>query len=298
MRPSNVHAMRPHALLFALALVACGGEDAPALAPLPGDDQILAEVESTTISQYDLDRALVTTLGPLAEGVDGETRHDVLESLVTSRAIAMAREAELTPEQRAALEREVAAHREQLLVRQYLAQHAPSGPPTDEDIQAYYDAHPERFGARTLRRYEMLLTTRELSDDERTRVLEALREPGSRTDWPSFAAELAARGLPIAHHEGDAEDALLHARLRQLLGTLSTGRASSLTFVEGRAFVLRVTGETERAARPLSEVREDIRRALGPRSVRDSIRAVREDVLEGVRVVYHEPSGSDSTDSE
>lgn len=277
-----------------LALAGCGtgtsraADEGQEVAALPGDDDILAEVDDTTISRYDLERALATTLGPLADGVDGETRHDVLESLVTSRAISMAREEELTPLERSALEREVAAHREQLLVRQYLARHAPAEPPSDEDVQAYYDAHPERFGPRSIRQYEMLLTTRGLTDEETTSVLEELGHVSEHADWEGFASQLDARGLPIAWQQGDADNAMLHVRLRQVLASLDGHRPSAITFIEGRAFVLRVTGEIETPARSLAQVREEIRETLGPRSLRDSIRAVREDAMRDVHVVYHE----------
>ena len=282
----------PHPMLLALALAtsACGGGAAPAAVALPGDDVVLAEVDGRSITEYDLDRALVTTLGPLAEGVDAETRHDVLESLITSRAIAGAREVELTPEQRAALDREVEAHREQLLVRQYLAAHAPTADADDAELRAYYDAHPERFGAGTERAHELLVGTRELDGDERARVLEALGTAGARADWAVLAAELAARGMPIAHQRGTGDDALLHARLRQVIAALRVQRSSSVVFVDGRPFVARVTEERERSARPFAEVRDEIRRALGPRSVRDSIRSVREDVLARARVEYRNPS--------
>jgi hypothetical protein len=280
------------------ALTACsGGEDAPTpVVVLPGDDAELARVGESRISQYDLDRALVTSLGPLADTVDEETRRDVLDSLITSRAISAARERELTPEQRAALEREVAAHREQLLVRQYLAQHAPAEAPSDADVQAYYDAHRDRSGAHAVPRYEMLLSTRPLTDEERGDVVARLNAVGATGNWTALATELSARGLPIARREGDADDAFLHARLRQMLSNLTDGTASPLTIVEGRAFVLRKTGESPGVERPIAEVREEIRRALGPRSTRDSMRAVRDDVLRDVRVVY--TRNRDSAESE
>lgn len=280
---------RELATLAAALLLACGGEAAtPEQPALPGDDVVLAQVDGEAITQYDLDRALRSTLGPLAASVEDETRRDVLESLVTSRALAAARERELDPVQRLALERETAAMREQLLVRQYLAVHAPSAPPTAEDVRAYYEAHPERFGARPVTMHELLHTTRDLDDDERERVLEALGTAAARPDWAALAAQLVARGLPIAHSTGDSEDAVLHERLRRALTRLGVGQTSTVIFVDGRAFLLRTTGHSERPARPLAEVSDEIRQALAPRSVRDSIRRVRDDALEGVAVVYRD----------
>ncbi|HJK94421.1 MAG TPA: peptidylprolyl isomerase [Polyangiaceae bacterium LLY-WYZ-15_(1-7)] len=279
------------ALILALA-VACGGDDEASVeeapARLPGDDEVLAEVNGTQVTRYDLESTVRETLGGFAlDQLDEESRERALQSVVSARAIAMAREAELSAEERAALDRKVARYREKLLVQQYLATHAPADAITDEMVREYYESHPERFAGATTRRFEMLFATRSLTDGERERVVRSLRQPDQRGDWAAWAAELAAEGLPIAHRRADTRTArVLPQRLRELASDLPQGRASGLTFVDGRSFLLRVTGETAGRPRPLADVEEEIRAALGPLRLRDSVRDVRAEVLERSDVVY------------
>jgi len=272
---------------------ACGEtpEEVPeeeASVALPGDDVVLAEVNGSTITRYDLERTVAETLDEFAVGrLEPEARRQALESLVSTRAIAQARERELSPEQRAEVDRKVSRYRDQILVGQYLAAHAPPSAVTDEMVREYYEEHADRFGGGTVRRHEVLYATRALADTERNRVLAELREADGQPDWRAFAASLRERQMPMAHQRGDSNAAgVLPTRVRRVLETLPAGRASAVTFVEGRPFVVRVTGETQRPRRPLAEVRREIRAALAPLQIRASVRQVRADVLAEAEVTY------------
>lgn len=277
--------MRTIVITAALALLASCGEDEPEVR-LSGDERVLATVAGTEITAWDLEQGIARTLSAdAASQLDARARRAILESLVSSRAIALAREGELTPEQKESLEREVAVYREQLLVRQYLAAHGQTESISDARIREYYESHRASFGGAAVRTYEMLFTTRSVTDAERAALLARLAA-AQGADLRVLATELAAAGLPVAHRAGESPGSALHERLVQALSALSPNQTSPVTFIDERAFVLRNTGEQRRPPRPLAEVSAEIRQILAPTQLRDSIEAVQRRVLSRTSVEY------------
>jgi hypothetical protein len=276
--------------LFALCsslflVVAC----ADSTSVLPGDDEVLVRVDDTVISRYDLTRSLERTFGdPSGAGIDAEGQRKVLDALVTSRAIALSRERELDEEERAALERRVAAYREELLVEQYLGKHAPPKPVSEAAIETYYQQHRDRFGAAKVRRYELVTSDGALPAQQRDTVLKALVGAKNQTDWSAWVQTQRAAKLPVAHSRGLGNEAALHPRLRQLITALPPGQVSELTMIEGRPYLVRVTAVDELPVRPLSEVASEIRQILAPMQLRESIQTVRQTALKNVRVDYEQ----------
>jgi len=272
---------------MALLLVAACDEEEPT-PTLPGDDVVLAEVGGVPVTRYDLERTVAETLNEQALGqLDDEGRREALESIVATKALAAAREAEMDPQDRLALDRKVARYRERLLVESYLREHAPPQPVTEEMVRAYYDEHRDRFRTGGGREYEVLYTSRAVTEGERGRLLSQLRAADETEDWEAMAERLTGAGLPVGHRRGNQETlTLLPPRVRTLVASSPVGRAAPVAFVDGRAFVLRVTRQVPPRLRPLSEVRSTIRASLGPSVVRESIREVREQVLADTEVSY------------
>jgi hypothetical protein len=256
----------------------------------------VAKVNDTIITQADVDMAAKRSLGDLAIGsIERAAYPRLVQAAVRSRAISTAAEKELTAEDKQALERELSAYREQLLVRQYLNHHYPPKPVTAEMALDYYKHYPERFGGGTERQYELLGATRGLSMDERTRMLEKLSDGAKKTDWKAWAEELQKSGLPVTFLTSSSVDSLLHVKLRTLLDGLKPGTPSSVVFVEGRAYVGRVTTEVVRPPKPFDIVRDQIERLLGPGQVSAAIEHAADDVLKNAKVeilAQPEPSSS------
>jgi hypothetical protein len=278
-----------------LLVAACGigaCESKPEQALLPGDDVILAEAEGMVVTQYDLDAYIEATLGDFAAArIDDEGRKKALEGLVATKVIAAAREKELSDIQRTELDKKGQAYREQLLVKQYVSFHAPPEPVTAEQIQSYYEQNKDRFGARTERSFEMLFSTRTLSDSEQRSMLDALAKSkavanSAEEDWAKLAATLRADGLPIHHRRGVAGRTPLPPKLEQTLRTMKVGKASAPIFVQGKAFVLRVTGEKQFPPRTLKEVSGEIRERLAPLQVKKAIAKIRAEAMRDVTVGY------------
>jgi hypothetical protein len=256
---------------------------------LPGDDKVLARVNDGVITAYDLQASLERSFGPeRAASADAKLRREVLESMVLSRALALARDAELDAGARAALERKLAAYREELLVKQYLAEHQPPVPVSDDQAERFYREHPERFGAGQAKRYELIGSERELATSERDALLRALEGGSSQADWTAWVKGLRAKGLPLVFASGRGEEGALHGKLRSVIASLAPGQVSPVTFVEGRIYLLRVTGSEPIAPTPFAQVRPQIKEMLGPLQVKDALQRAGAKVLPHARVQYLE----------
>jgi hypothetical protein len=261
----------------------CGGKQAV----LAGDDVVLAEVNGSTISRYDVEQAVASTLGSYGSSrLNDDDKKKVLQSLVQSRAIAQAEDKALAPAARAALDRKVAAYREELLVKQYLAKHTGADEVTPQMIERYYHQHPDRFGGKLARSYELISSTAELAGSERAALMQALAKAEVAPDWQQLTAELERAGHPITLVRGSADDQVLHPSLRKLMAQLPVGKSSKLTFIEGRLYLARITGESKLPARPLAEVSAEIRRTLAPVSLRNGVKQAAERVLKDSEVAY------------
>jgi hypothetical protein len=289
-------------LLLSLFLLACTESNnrevqAPSEPPQPaapkvvleGDDVVLARVAGDPITRYDLEQTIRSTLGASSAGrLDEAGRQKVLESLVASRAIAQSQEADLSAEDQAILAKKLRAYREQLLVKQYLARQAAPQPVTGEMVRKYYQAHPERFGARTIRTYEMLAGRKKLNAKERDALMQVLKSAAENKDWQQWAKNLQDQGYPIDYRRGRAAEKVLHPRLQQLMQPLKKGQASQLTFIEGTAYTVRILEEKQIGPRPLNQVSAEIRKALVPVQLKKSVKLASRQVLAKSEVVYEE----------
>jgi hypothetical protein len=275
-------------VLLALGMLLRRGRKPPEpMVRLPGEDKVLARVNGTPITDYELGQAIAGALGEYSQSQLGkEGRRKMLESLVSARAIALAEEKLLSPERRAALEKKVAAYREQVLVNDYLKERAAPEPVTTEMVKQYYDEHPEKFGGASSRAFEMIFTERAPTESERNALISALKDADSRKDWQKWTEELRKKKHPVAFRDGASDAKLLDSRLTALMAQLAPGKASNLSFIEGRAYVVRVMSESRTAGRPLAEVSGEIRQMLAPIQLKKAVKTASDRALKDVKVEY------------
>ena len=254
-------------------------------AALAGDDDILARVNGDDITSYDLERAVVDMLGPQFAGyVDDEVRKAALESLVLSKVMALEAEQHMNAEDVLRLKKDIAAYREQWLVKRYLREQAAAESVTDDMVREYYENNAARFGGGVSREYEMLVGTRALQGSEVRQVTRAMEAAASEQNWRAYAGGL--KPLPVQYRRGGNDESILHGTLRSALRGLKVGETSAPMFVEGRAYVLRVTNEVRTQPKPLEEVRTEIRETLAPVQLKKAIDAVSDKLLAEANVEY------------
>jgi len=254
-------------------------------AKLPGEDMVLATVNGSPITGYELERTLDKTLGRFAvPSVERDARKSTLESLLESRALAQASEAELTPEEKQVLDKEVAAYREALLVKSYLGRHSPPQTVSEEQRQAYYKEHASRFGARSEQLYELLGTQRALVGAERIAAMKSFSQAAQEKSLAGAAEGLGKAGIAVTLTSGAVSDPALDPKLREALMPHKAGEWTGVVFVQGRAFIGRVTSVREVPPRPYAEVRPEIDKALGPVALRDAVSKLGHKALQAAKV--------------
>lgn len=210
----------------------------------------------------------------------------MLESLVTSRALSLARERELDPKGRAELNKAVARYREQLLVEQYVAEHFPPKPVSSNEVANYYAEHATSFGTRKVRSFELL--TIALAGADSADGLAALTRVAQTPDWKSATAKKADKHH-IEYQTGTVTDQVQDPRLRHTIRNLTPGQTSATVVVDGRAYVIRVTGETMVEGKTLAEVSASIERSLAATALRESVSRASESVRKQMRIEYLSP---------
>jgi hypothetical protein len=269
-------------LLAACLLLACRRDKARGL---NGDEEVVARVNGSVISRYDVEAQGKQSLGKFSVGsIERVAYPKLVEATIQRKAIALAAERDLEPLARLELDKQVGAYRDELLVRHYLATHSPPRPVTREMAFDYYQRFPQRFGARKDKSFELVGTTRSLAGTERTRLLSELEHAADEGDWKAWAERLETTGQPVTYSRVTEDDRLLNPKLRELLLSLKDNHPSPAVFVQGRTYVARTAAETERPPRPFEEVRPEIERLLGPSQVSDAVTRVAPDVLKNTHV--------------
>jgi len=277
----------------ALVISACdsesskGGGSAGTATTTATTSPVLARVDGAAITQEQLDKAIQRTLGESQAAILGEPgRRKMLESMVLSRAMALEAEKGMSADQKRGIDIEAAHFREQLLVKAYLRDHASPQPVTQEMVKAYYDEHPERFGASTMRRIEIIASSGNVEEATRERMFAELESIKTHPDWKAASLALQKRGIAVMFSRGSADDAVLRARLKAAVSALKKGEVSPVTLIDGRAYIVKVTDTQEVPPKPLSEVSGEIRKALLPIQMKKAIDQVSEGLLKKVKVEY------------
>jgi hypothetical protein len=284
-----------------LTLTACapsdkGDQEATASQPdqqleVPDHGGVLARVNGQPIYAQDLEVAISNILGAERGGMlDQSTRQKVLQSLVLNRGMAQAAQKELNTDEVAWIEAKSTAYRDQLLAKAYLRQHSEPTPVTQEMVRAYYEEHPEHFGGKVVRIYELLVEKEKSDASQRDQIVQRLREAAQQKDWQAYAAQLASQGYAIQFRGGEENEQLLNPGLLGLLRPLKRDQVSQVTYISGKAYIARIVSEEEKGARPLQDVSADIRKMLAPIQLKKAIRQVSDEVMASARVEYLQES--------
>lgn len=251
-------------------------------------EQVLARVDGSAITRQQLDTMIIRTLGyDRALQLSKAGRKKILESLVVGRAMARAVEDELSDQDRRRIKSEVDAYREQLLVKKYLRRHATPSAVTESAIKEYFNKHPERFGGTTLRRYRMIRGVKKVAPHQRAKLIAAMGKAGKRKNWKSLAASMRNQGFPVQYSNGTVDEKILHPKLYALFRGLKVKQTSAITFIDGNPYVVRVMSEKKQSPRPLSEVRNNIRKTLTLLKLKDATREAADNLMKSVEVEYN-----------
>lgn len=258
--------------LLCAALWLTGCSDSSELPATLDADPVLARVGTESISRQELDIAINDNIGPYAAlhlGPEGEQK--VLQSLVMRKLMSQQQLALLDAEAKALLDLQVKAYREELLTKQYVQQQLTPEPVTEQMVQDYYQRYPQEFGAAEYANYQLVRADAGLDSKQRQRVLWYLEQLTATTDWTPLAAQARQEGLAFYLVTGTSSEQGLIPEYQALIAPLAEGQISAVAELNNRLVKVKVLERQRIAAKPLAEVRDDIRKKLAPMQLKRAI---------------------------
>ncbi|WP_053982159.1 peptidyl-prolyl cis-trans isomerase [Marinagarivorans algicola] len=277
--------LRPAALILCAVLAACqspvtptskdSAQPAPtnAIVDVSVGAPVLARVNKQTITDAHLDFALSRLTAGSVVPINDVLKSKVLESLISSRAMAILQAQTLTPAAQKQLALKVAAYREELLVKDYINAHSTPVPVTNAQVKAYYQNNLKDFGGDNIKSFEYIESAQVQDDNTVATLKEALNTLAYASDWAKAAAALRAQGLPVTFKQAKMREQLMKAPFKSVVEATPAGQKTAV-HVGDTLWVLKVTRHQTMAAKPLAQVSHQIRKALAPLQIKAAIKAV------------------------
>ena len=278
-------------LLFLLAACEAEQQDvarqaAPAPATAPVD--VAAEVNGEVITNAEVEQMALDMFGAYqAAAMDQAARQKLLDSMVSSLLLAQKSLAELPQAERARIENKTRRYRENLLVSEYLRLHMTPQPVTESMIQDYYDRNLPLFGAAEVRKYQLITTRRPLALDQRNAFLKKFAELKTETSLQVMQQKFQASGFDTAYQTGVAEPGLLSTRLRQVIDNQTPGQLSDVHYIDEIPYLILVDEVLQKQAKPLSQVRDSIRKTLAMAQLKETVKSLSESVKKQASITVY-----------
>jgi len=204
--------------------------------------------------------------------------------MIKSRAIAHAFEKIMTPEDIAVVDKKVKKYREQLLVKMYLVRKTNPEPVTLKMVKDYYDAHPEKFGGKTIRIYEMIGSQNKLTSSERDSFISVLKDADKHHHWKEWVQNLQEKKYSVFYRSGESLD-ILHHKLQNIIKAMKKDNPSQMVFVQDKLFLVRIVSEKKISPRPLEEVSVEIRKSLLPIQLKKAVKEASRQAMDKTSIV-------------
>ena len=256
----------------------------------------LAEVNGKKITVADVD----ARLGQLprlarAEFTGDPGRERMVQRMVEERMLLLAAESEGVDRDEA-VKAKLEDVRREMLVQAYLdKKQEEASRVTDEEIRAYYDAHPEEFRSEESLRVRMIVSSNR-------KHLQKIRDEISRgrttfenaaRQEPEFPEIQSAAGMIPEWVIKDRAVSWIgnHPQFHQAAFSIPPGEISPVIETPKGFLILRVEERREPEPRPLEEVRADIEGKLVREKSTAALPRLLEDLKKRYRVKIYEPKG-------
>lgn len=247
---------------------------------------VLAEVNGHKIYAQDLENTLIDMFGAYqASTLEKQGREKALQSLVASRAMADLAVKTIDKQQLEFIEAKAKRYHENLIINAYVKHSVVPEPLSNKMVEDYYNGHLEKFGQKQIRQYELLSTQSALPVDTRDKFLKAF-EQVKQLQPAKIQQQLKKQGYDLLHHKGVTGESLLEPKLRDLIAAQKLNVLSNITFIDGKAFAVLVNSDITQPAKPLSEVREYIRKSLAMIQLKNAIKSLSETAVKQASISY------------
>lgn len=275
-------------LICTLMLAACSqqksGEQNKETIDQPVESSpVLATVNGEQITQADVNFMISRTFSGAEQMLmDESLQAKVLDSLIASSAMRQKMLAELPEDTLLDIENRTKAFREELLVKEYLVQHATPQPVSSKMVQEYYTQYPEEFGGGETRSFEMLAVAQKPDEATRDKILSLATTLKNNSDWAAFAA---SNTVGLSYKKAQMQPGLFEPALENAIKGTAQGQVSEVAIVNGKPHIVRVLSVEKLPAKPLAEVSGDIRKKLAALQLKKAVKAASETATSEATVV-------------
>ncbi len=272
--------------LIAILLLAAGTSACQKSEPLTVNEssaqlsEVVASIDGKPVYEDELALVIKQTVGEFAAlQLGAEGREKVLESLLIRKLMSDQQLNLMDEEEHKQLELELNTYREELLTKRYVREHLVAEPVSDEMVKSYYNSNPNTYGAKELRRFEMVR-----ADVSRSPVLQkelSLLMQGltPHSNWKVKIEQARQQGQPIFLVSGHSAETGLIDDYHQIIQSLAEGEISPLHSINGILVRFRVTELIQIPAKPIEEVTKDIRKTLAPLQLKRAIQQEAEQLM-------------------
>jgi EpsD family peptidyl-prolyl cis-trans isomerase len=277
------------------AIVACTKVDEPKTTVNKQEKtvNVLAYVNKTEITEEQFQYALKRISGGAIMPENSEVNKKVLDSIISSRAMALLAGDSLSESERELIDIKVQAYREELLVKEYIDDNATPQAVSREMVEKYYTENPEEFGGESIKNFEYITSVGRMDDDQRKLLLDEFSKLSSKknVDLNETVKYLKSLGFPVKYKMAELRLDLVEMPIQAMLTDVKPNQFAPIYDQPDHLVLLRVNSSRSIAAKPLAEVTADIRKKLAPIQLKKSIVGLVEKAKELVEITYPETAG-------
>jgi peptidyl-prolyl cis-trans isomerase C len=256
----------------------------------------LAEVNGKKITVADVEERL-NQLPRLArtEFTGNQGRERMVQRMVEERMLLLAAESEGV-ERDEAVKAKLEEARREMLVQAYLdKKQNDASKVTEDEIRAYYDAHPEDFHTAEALRVRMILSSnRKQLQGIRDRIAQGkISFENAAREQAEFPEIQSAAGLIPEWVQKDRAVAWIgnHPQFHEVAFSLPPGEISPVIETAKGFLILQVEERRKAELRPLEEVRAEIEGRLAREKSTAALPRLLDDLKKRYRVKIYEPAG-------
>ncbi|MCP4979529.1 MAG: hypothetical protein GY935_03420 [Gammaproteobacteria bacterium] len=283
-------------ILAFISLLSCNDADKPTAVLEQVEQQsveaspvsIVAEVNGEVIMKTELEQMAIDMFGEYqASTMDDNSRGKLLESMVSTLALAQASVVELPKERLDAIENKTKRYRENLLVSEYIRANASPPPVTESMIADYYGRNLAQFGQSSVRKYQLITSRQALAVDQRKDFIKLFSTIKTEPTVQAIHQSFLNSGFQTTHQSGVADAGLLSKKLLQVIDSQPVATVSDIHFIDGVPYIVKVDEVLQKSAKPLNEVRASIRKTLAMAQLKEAVRTLSETVKQQASVTIH-----------
>ena len=252
-------------------------------------EQVLATIDGINIDQSQLDVLLTNMFGEYkASQMDENSQQRALDSMLAGHALANEALNELSGKQISAIKEKTRRYRENLLINAYMQTKMDASAVSNDKIKDYYKNNIEKFSSAAVKEYQLLTTTKVLEEELRDKYLNTISKNRKTKKLAELKKSLEQQDFEVQLHAGVLDRDLLNQRLYAFINSQSLNEISELTFLDGKPYVVVLTSIKSSNAKPLTEVRDVIRKSLVLQQLKQTIKEQSAVVLKKSNIVYHD----------